>query len=253
LDNDTKVKPGWLNEINRFFENYPEAGLAQAKILKMGTEQFDSAGDLVTPLGFLAERARSAKDAGQFNESDKIFALKSAGLLARREVFEELGGFDEDFEIFWEDTDIAWRCWLFGGQVLFAPAVVVWHAYGTEEKPAAIYAKNQVVYRGCRNMIASQIKNLGARKLFFILPASIFSWLILAVLFFLKLDFKKGVAVLKGLLWNLFHLSLNLKKRRIVQARRKISDQDLFQRVGTRKKISYYLGKARAYLTGRPF
>lgn len=253
LDNDTKIKEGWFKPFLEFFKNYPRAGLAQAKLLKMGTNQFDSAGDLITPFGFLAERARSAQDQGQFDKVEKIFALKSAAMLARRDVFEKLGGFDEDFQLFWEETDLAWRCWLSGFEVLFYPEITVWHAYQTPEKPKEAYAKSKVVYRGCKNMLSSQIKNLGTRKLFFILPASIFSWLILAVLFFLKLDFKKSFAAFQGFFWNLFNLPLNLKKRRIIQSQRKISDKELFSLVSVKKNASYYFGKALAYLTNKPF
>lgn len=253
LDNDTKIKKDWFDEIIRFFEIYQKAGLAQAKIMKMGTNRFDYAGDLISPFGFLIERARSAEDRGQFDRPDKIFALKSAAMLAKRKVFEKLAGFDPDYKIFWEDTDIAWRCWLMGHQVLFAPTIIVWHAYGTKEKSEKIYAHYQVVYRGCRNMITSLIKNLESRKLFFVLPINIGCWLVLALLFLLKLDIRKSVAIIKGITWNFLHLPSTFKKRKVIQSKRKIKDQELFSLVGAQRGIFYYLGKALAYVKGKPF
>jgi len=44
-----------------------------------------------------------------------------------------------------------------------------------------------------------------------------------------------------------------LGKRSLVQSGRKISDEDLFLRVGIKRGLGYYLGKALAYLTGKPF
>ena len=253
LDNDTKIKPGWLEEVINFFEVFPQTGFAQAKILTMGTNRFDYAGDFLGPFGFLIERSRGAQDHGQFDKSDKIFALKSAAMLARREAFEKVGGFDDDYQYLIEDTDIAWRAWLAGFEIRFAPKIVVWHAFGTKEKPATAYQKRKVVYRGCRNTIISLIKNLGFRRLILILPINSGCWLILAFLLFVKLDFKKGWAIMQGLFWNLQHLPKTLKKRRKIQSERKIQDKELFKMVGSRQTLSYYLGKAYSYLVSKPF
>ena len=253
LDNDTIIKSGWSEKIIHFFEKHKKAGFAQAKILKMGTNKFDYAGDFIGPFGFLIERARSAEDKGQFDKTNKIFALKSAAMLARKEVFKKLGGFDPDYQIFWEDTDLCWRNWLAGYQTLFAPQIIVYHAYGTNQKNSKTYLHNQVVYRGCRNNITSLIKNLGAKKLFLVLPINLSCWFALALSFFIQADFKKALAITKGVGWNLIHLPSTLKKRTKIQKKRKISDQKLFKMVGAKKSISYYFGKAKAYLANQPF
>lgn len=253
LDNDTKIKKGWSGEIINFFKENKKAGMAQEKILKMGSNQFDYAGDYLGPFGFLIERARSAPDKGQFNRADKIFALKSAAMLARRDVFIKLGGFDSDYKIFWEDTDIAWRSWLAGYEVLFAPKIVVWHAYGTKEKDQEIYQQYQVTYRGCKNMITTLIKNLGFKKLILILPVNLSCWSVLALLSLARLDISKSLAIIKGILWNFIHFSKTLRKRKEIQAKRIIGDEKLFALVGAKKTIPYYLGKGLAYVRGKPF
>lgn len=253
LDNDTKIKKGWFDEVVRFFKENKKAGLAQAKILKMGTNKFDCAGNYLGPFGFLIEPARGAADQGQFDQEDKIFAAKSAAMLARRKVFEKLGGFDADYKIFWEDTDLSWRTWLFGFELLFAPKIVVWHAYGTKEKGMTPYGQNQVYYRGCKNTIASLIKNLGRKRLAFILPVNLGCWLILAIGFFLRLEIRTGLSIVKGVLWNIIYFPQTLRKRKKIQAKRKISDQELLTLVGAKRGIAYYLGKGLAYVTKSSF
>ena len=253
LDADTKIKKGWFNEIIHFFATYPKAGIGQAKILKMNTNQFDYAGDFIGPFGFLIERARSAEDRGQFEKIDKIFGLKSAAMIVRKSLFKKLGGFDKSYHIFWEDTDISWRCWLAGYQVLFVPQITVWHAYGTKEKDIKLYLDNRVYYRGCKNNITTLIKNLSAKKLITILPINLICWLVLALLFLFRLKIRQTLAILKGVLANLLQLSTTLKKRRQIQKQRKITDEDLFNQVGSQKSILYYLGKGWAYVAGKPF
>lgn len=253
LDNDTKIKRGWFDEVIRFFEDNKKAGIAQAKILKMGTDKFDCAGNYLGPFGFLIERARGAFDKGQFDKVEKIFALKSAAMLARRDVFMRLGGFDADYKIFWEDTDIAWRTWLLGFEVLFASSIVAWHAYGTKEKGVEPYLRNRVYYRGCRNTITTLIKNLGVKKMILVLPTNLACWFVLAFLSLIRLDIGKSLAILKGIFWNFIYLPKTLKKRKRIQAERKIRDEKLFSLVSAERTIPYYIGKGLAYLRGEPF
>jgi len=257
LDSDTVVKNGWLNEITRFFAQHPAAGLAQVKLLKMGTNNFDSAGDLFSPFGFLVERARGARDDGQFDRIEAIFSLKTAGAVMRRDVFQKIRGFDEDYYIFWEDTDLAWRTWLAGRPVLFCPQITVEHAFGTSQKTSRYYQERQRAYQithlGCRNQLLTLLKNLGAARLILVLPAVSLSWLILAVLFFSCREPKKTLAIFQAFFWNLKNLRPTLAKRTRIQAERKINDDELFAAIGKNPGLLYYFGKAFAYIRNKPF
>jgi GT2 family glycosyltransferase len=245
LDVDTKIWPGWYKEILSFFRRNKKTGAAQVKIMRMGKNKFDSAGEFMGPFGFLVERARGAKDNGQFDEEELIFSGKSAGMIIRREVFEKLGGFDEDYQIFLEDTDLFWRVWLLGWQVRFCPKIVVEHAYLTKEKPMSFYLDNKVFYRGCRNTIMNLIKNLEVGRLW-VVPVNVLCWLVLGLMFCLKGDLKRGKAMFAGVGWNIMHLPKTLKKR-------KLWDGKLPSEVMATRDLNYYFGKAKAYVTGRPF
>lgn len=257
LDSDTKVKPGWSKTIPQFFENHKRAGLIQAKLLRMETNSFDYAGDLISHFGFLIERARGVQDQGQFDQAKPIFGLKTAGAIMKKTVFEAINGFDPDYHIFWEDTDIAWRTWLAGFEVLFCPDITVWHASNTPEKTNQYYQERerayQISYFGCRNMLSSLIKNLELKMLIFVLPINISCWLILSILFLFRLNPKKSLEILKGIGWNLIFLQKTLNKRKRIQTARMISDQKLFSLVGTKKGPDYYFNKAIAYIENKPF
>ncbi len=67
LDNDTQVAENWISELVKVFESDSSVGCGQAKLLRMGTQDYDCAGDYLGPLGFLIERSRGAKDEGQFD------------------------------------------------------------------------------------------------------------------------------------------------------------------------------------------
>lgn len=253
LDSDTEIEKDWLKKTTSFFQKNPQVDVVQAKLLKMGTNQFDYAGDYIGPFGFLIERARSAKDEGQFDQVTPIFALKSAAMLAKKEMFKEIGGFDEDFRFIIEDTDFSWRARIFGYGVFFAPFIKVWHAYGTKEKNLRAHTLNQIAFLGSRNTITGLIKNLGLKKLSCVLPMNICCWIILAGIFLFTLRFKRGWSILRGILEALISLPKTLEKRKVVQSNRRVSDQEIFKLVGAKRDLLYYLGKGLAYLSGRPF
>jgi hypothetical protein len=48
-------------------------------------------------------------------------------MLIRRDVFLEVGGFDQDYFAYFEDVDLGWRLWLLGFQVLYCPTAIVFH------------------------------------------------------------------------------------------------------------------------------
>jgi N-acetylglucosaminyl-diphospho-decaprenol L-rhamnosyltransferase len=73
--------------------------------------------------------SRRYRDAGGDRRSGADW-VSGACFLARRRAFEELGGFDEGYFMFLEDTDLCWRAHRAGWGVGFEPAAVVAHTEG---------------------------------------------------------------------------------------------------------------------------
>jgi hypothetical protein len=66
--------------------------------------------------------------ARDFEQSTEVLAVSSAGLLVRRELWERLGGFDQDILALREDIDFGWRANRAGSVVLCVPAARMRHA-----------------------------------------------------------------------------------------------------------------------------
>lgn len=256
LDNDTDVEASWLSELVRVLESDFSIGAAQSKLLRLEPkDEFDSAGEYLTSFGFLSERARSARDRRQFDYICDIFSGKSAALIIKKEVLDKIGGFDEDFYMYLEETDICWRVWLAGYRVVFIPSSVVYHAYGTRKKEQKKYYPNYIVrYYGCRNYISTLIKNLGLAYSIKMLPLQILSFLVLAFIFLVRGRLNDAYLLIKGVLWNFVNLAPILQKRNIVQKTvRKVSDADIAKKVFISPPLSYYFGKAIAYSGSKPY
>lgn len=255
LDNDTKVEPDCFDELARVLETDPTIGSAQAKLLRMDTNFYDCAGDYLGPLGFLIERSRGKEDRGQLDYVTDILSAKSAASIIRRDLFEHIGGFDGDFYMYLEETDLSWRVWLAGFRVVFIPRAVVYHAFNTARKDfKAYYPKYIVRYYGCRNYISTLIKNLELKNWVRFLPLHITCWLLLSVFFAFKARFADTFYILKGIGWNFINLGFLFDKRCAINAKiRVVCDRQILSRVIGKKRTSYYLGKASAYLSGRAF
>jgi N-acetylglucosaminyl-diphospho-decaprenol L-rhamnosyltransferase len=70
------------------------------------------------------------RDARAYAESRSAEWLSGACLLARRDVLERVGGWDERFFLYGEDKDICRRVWDAGLEVVFEPHATVAHAGG---------------------------------------------------------------------------------------------------------------------------
>ena len=255
LDNDTEIMENSISELVRALEDDNSIGSGQAKLLRMGTKEYDCAGDYLGPLGFLIERSRGAKDTGQFDFITDILSAKSAASIIRKDLFDRIGGFDEDFYMYLEETDLSWRLWLAGYRVVFVPKSIVYHAYGTKKKAKRQYYPEYVVrYYGSRNYISTLIKNLGFLNLIKILPLHIFSWLGLSTMFVCRKKFKDAFWIIKAIIWNLANAGTLIKKRRFIQRNiRKVGDSQIMAKIMISNPFGYYLGKAVSYLYGKPF
>jgi GT2 family glycosyltransferase len=71
---------------------------------------------------------RREQDQGQHDQVRSVLSVSSAGMLIRRDVFEELGGFDRRLPLMRDDVDLCWRAHSAGHRVLVAPGAVLRHA-----------------------------------------------------------------------------------------------------------------------------
>jgi GT2 family glycosyltransferase len=130
LNNDTRVRAGWLEALQTPLTRDATVAFTTARIVYMHDPSIiDSAGDGWTRWGggFKRGHGRSA-DADAFQTPIEVFGACGAAFMMRRAVFEELGGFDEDFFLAFEDVDLSYRARLLGYRCMYVPEAVVEHA-----------------------------------------------------------------------------------------------------------------------------
>lgn len=245
LDNDTKPRKDWLIEVIKIMSSDLLIGACQCKLLLMNDKRrFDYAGDYVSQYGFLVQKAEYGEiDNGQYDNLDEILSAKSAGMVVRTKVLNEVGLFDSDYFIYVEETDLCWRIWLGGYKVKFVPSSVVYHAFGGSSKSSSVNVQYRAKFHGCKNYIMTLVKNLEFDSLMRILPIHVLLWLSLACFLLLKLRLGEGCYIIRGILYSVIHLKSILEKRAHTQKMRKVSDSEIQRFIMRKSQLLYLIHK----------
>jgi len=158
LNNDTIAESGWLATLRGGIDEPRAIALTTSRIVYVHNPAIlDSAGDGLLRWGGAFKRHHGAR-VDVALESREVFGVCGAACLMSKRVFDELGGFDEDFFASHEDVDLSYRARLRGYRCRYvADAVVRHHGSATLGKQSAF-----AVYHGQRNLEWVYIKNTPA-------------------------------------------------------------------------------------------
>jgi len=154
LNNDMEVAPDWLAALVQALERDPKAGAAASKILFIDRRTINSAGDVYRRDGIPGNRGVHEIDQGQYDRTEYVFGASGGASLFRRQLFDEIGFFDERLVSYCEDVDWAWRLQLAGYRCLYVPEAVAYH-WGSATGGGELAS-----YYSGRNFIRVLFKNL---------------------------------------------------------------------------------------------
>ncbi|MGH3666029.1 MAG: glycosyltransferase, partial [Egibacteraceae bacterium] len=167
-------------------------------------------------------------DQGQHDRQDEVFYVSTAGMLLRRDLLRELGGFDARFPAFRDDLDLCWRAWLYGHRVEVVPDAVGYHIgaargghrFGVTRAVGARYLAE-------RHALAAMLKHYGPARLAWVVPLGVVLAVARMAFYVTVRRFGDAGAVARASVWNLAQLPRTLRRRRVVQQRRSVADAEL--------------------------
>ena len=159
LNDDAQATPEWLEELVRVANGDAEIGMVASQV-RLDTERLDSAGMAIAGDGSSKQQGHGRPPA-EWPREREILTPSGSAALYRRAMLEDVGGFDDSFFLYCEDTDLglraAWRGW----RAVYAPKAVVMHRYshsaGRVSKLKAWYVE--------RNRLRTVVKNFPANLL----------------------------------------------------------------------------------------
>jgi GT2 family glycosyltransferase len=159
LNNDAVPDTLWIRRLVEALESYPGAGFAASKMLFYDNpDVIDRAGDAYTRAGTGLLRGRG-QPARNYNKKEWIFGACAGAALYRMKMLKDIGLFDEDFFLIYEDVDLSFRAQLKGYRCLYVPEAVVYHRASS----SIVYDSPTSVYYSHRNLEWVYIKNMPSK------------------------------------------------------------------------------------------
>ena len=179
LNNDTAAEPTWLRVLKDGVDQSAGFAVTTSCIVYMDDPtRIDSAGDGLLRWGGPFKHHHGAP-VQVARESREVFAACGCACLMPRRVFEELGGFDEDFFVSNEDVDLSYRARLRGYRVRYVADAVVRHRGSATLGHVSAFS----VFHAQRNLEWMYLKNTPAAILLRTLPGHVLYNLAAAVYF----------------------------------------------------------------------
>ncbi len=170
LNSDMRVEPHWLTGLVEALGDEAGAVCSASKILTWDGQAIDFGGLLVSFLGHGRADGYHDPDVTAYDDVHYILGPCGGAMLINRQVFLDIGGFDEDFFAYFDDIDLGWRLWILGYKVVFAPQSVCYHVhYGSSSK----LPQTKVIYLYERNALYTIIKNYEQQYLDRVLPLAL--------------------------------------------------------------------------------
>ncbi|MEP7287865.1 MAG: glycosyltransferase family 2 protein [Chloroflexota bacterium] len=224
LNPDTIVRENWLEALIAPLQNNPHVGLTTSKILmQYDAEHINTCGNSIHITGLTLCRGANAP-ASTFDQVEEIDAVSGAAFAIRRELFDQLGGFDEDCFLYMEDTDLSWRAILAGWQILYTPQSIIEHDYTLQIGSKKIFYQE-------RNRYLILLKSFKWLTLLTLLPILVIAECITWV-FVLYKDRRNVMNKIYAYEWTITHWRSIMRKRKVVQSQRRISDNALLRHMG---------------------
>ncbi len=221
LNNDLELAPDCIEQLVSLLESDPRIGAAIPKILyhpdgrKLGnTATINSFGVLVNYTGIACPNLIDQQD-----KDDLPLTETACGgiFMFHRQVYEQVGGFDEDLFLYHEDYDLSWRIRLAGWKLMVTPESICYHHYHFNKGVRKFY-------RSEKNRLHILLKNLQCKTLVLIFPALMvveLAQVVHALMHgWLRLKLKSYFEIMG-------QLSRIARKRRHIQVSRKVSDKEI--------------------------
>lgn len=131
LNNDTAVRPGWIEALVGTFESRPDCGLAGAKLIYPDGRLQEAGGIIFADASGWNYGRFGDPSHPTFNYVREADYCSGAAIMLRRDLLERFGGFDPRYRpAYYEDTDLAFRVREAGLRCWYQPAAEVVHFEG---------------------------------------------------------------------------------------------------------------------------
>lgn len=155
LNDDAFAEARWLAELADACRRDPDLAMCASQIRLSGApDRLDSAGLQIYLDGSSKQRGRM-EPAAAFAAAEDVLLPSACAALYRASMIRKIGGFDPDFFLYCEDTDLGLRARRAGFRCHYVPSAVVYHHYsgsaGRASAAKAFYVERNRLYTVVKN------------------------------------------------------------------------------------------------------
>lgn len=170
LNNDARPDRAWISAAMATLESNPDIGAVASKVLDWEGENIDFSDAAVTWYGMGYKPSAGRPDDGSWEQEKDVLFGTGAAMFVRAAAFEQLGGFDDRFFMFYDDVDLGWRMNLAGWKVRYQPKSLAFHKHHASMKAFGDFRETYLLER---NALFTLYKNLDDESLATVLPAAL--------------------------------------------------------------------------------
>jgi N-acetylglucosaminyl-diphospho-decaprenol L-rhamnosyltransferase len=139
LNPDTEILSANFQDICRKLDHQSTGAIAPRLVGQDGKTQPWSVGYDVTPLEIIKNNLGiiRSKRLWEIKDEQKVDWVSGGAFAIKKDVFLSVGGFDEDFFMYFEDVDLCRRLREYGKEIIYVPAMEVLHLHGKSSPGSA--------------------------------------------------------------------------------------------------------------------
>lgn len=228
--NDNRMDEHWLEELVTAAQR-DERGIFSTRNMDFShPEVIDDVGGTNNILGYPIAIGHHERMGPAYEGVREVFAPCGNCFIISRQLFLDLGGFDEHYFGYLEDSDLGWRARLFGYRSYCVSSAVAYHmlsaTWGRESS-----TKRYLIERNRLYMMA---KNFSMTTLIKLFPLLLVFEMVKFAFFLLTGNFSECKVLLRAYWWNLSHPLALRQQRKAVQSKRVRTDREILPFLQTR-------------------
>lgn len=170
LNNDARPDLHWIRSAVETFDRSASVGAVASRVLDWEGDRVDYIGSAMTWFGMGYKPFASEPVPARAGIPESVLFGTGAAMLVRRDVFNELDGFDERFFMFFEDVDFGWRLNLLGYTFAYVPESLAYHKHHASMKSYGSFKEQYLLER---NALFTLYKNVEESRLATLLTGAI--------------------------------------------------------------------------------
>lgn len=230
LNNDVVVDENWLVKLVMMAISYADAIVTSKALFLDKPDIINHDGSKATLIGrgFCVNFGRKDRNSGDIS-AKFVVQPYGASMLVKKDIFEEIGAFDEDYFTSLEDLDLGLRAWLFGHQVIYVPTSI-FHHVGSGTGGWGSRLSDTILYHSTKNSYMNILKCFDFSHILKGLALSLIYYIVMTIWFVRRTKRVQAVKlILLAHIWVVKNISFILRKRAEIQKKRKIPYSFLFQ------------------------